>query len=262
MSTAQWRQPFVQTARRMKTPVLVIGQVLGLGFLTRYSGTDAVLGLAFNRRRGPVSVLCRLSGLARRVPDRLGHCLECAVRRLQRITAQQLHLNEVLIVATNSTGGVMGKMIDAQSIMVACAACYDDPSSVPARWGRYSGRSGGTDRRSRADRPDRNAAGLRVPGRDPDSPGPEVSAPQPPRGAAHPSLGPRRSTAPATRRQRSAAASRPGRAITLTPIGRPCSPVPNGRPITGQPSSCHGRLNSGRRCWPAWRAALRLRWGR
>jgi lactate permease len=46
---------------------------------------------------------------------------------LQRITAQQLHLNEVLIVATNSTGGVMGKMIDAQSIMVACAACYDDP---------------------------------------------------------------------------------------------------------------------------------------
>jgi lactate permease len=46
---------------------------------------------------------------------------------LQRITAQQLGLNEILIVATNSTGGVMGKMIDAQSIMVACAACYDDP---------------------------------------------------------------------------------------------------------------------------------------
>src|SRR5205085_11109248 len=46
---------------------------------------------------------------------------------LQRITAQQLHLNETLIVATNSTGGVMGKMIDAQSIMVACAACYEDP---------------------------------------------------------------------------------------------------------------------------------------
>ena len=46
---------------------------------------------------------------------------------LQRITAQQLHLNEILISATNSTGGVMGKMIDPQSIMVACAACYDDP---------------------------------------------------------------------------------------------------------------------------------------
>ena len=46
---------------------------------------------------------------------------------LQRVTVQQLHLNEILIVATNSTGGVMGKMIDAQSITVACAACYDDP---------------------------------------------------------------------------------------------------------------------------------------
>ena len=41
---------------------------------------------------------------------------------LQRITAQQLHLNEILIVATNSTGGVMGKMIDAQSIVVASTA--------------------------------------------------------------------------------------------------------------------------------------------
>ena len=50
-------------------------------------------------------------------------CSEACIR----ITAQQLHLNPILIVATNSTGGVMGKMIDAQSIMVACAACYDDP---------------------------------------------------------------------------------------------------------------------------------------
>ncbi len=54
---------------------------------------------------------------------------------LQRITAQQLNLNEVLIVATNSTGGVMGKMIDAQSIMVACAACYDDPARADSRDG-------------------------------------------------------------------------------------------------------------------------------
>ena len=46
---------------------------------------------------------------------------------LQRITAQQLGLNPILTVATNSTGGVMGKMIDAQSITVATAACYEDP---------------------------------------------------------------------------------------------------------------------------------------
>src|SRR6266849_8067247 len=47
LSTAQWKEAISRTARRMKIPVLVIGQVLGLGFLTRYSGTDAVLGLAF-----------------------------------------------------------------------------------------------------------------------------------------------------------------------------------------------------------------------
>lgn len=47
LSAAQWREAFGQTLRRMKTPVLVIGLVLGLGFLTRYAGTDAVLGLAF-----------------------------------------------------------------------------------------------------------------------------------------------------------------------------------------------------------------------
>ena len=68
--------------------------------------------------------------------DHLSHDAAGRVRRddqdlvqvqLQRITAQQLNLNPILSVATNSTGGVMGKMIDAQSIMVACAACYDDP---------------------------------------------------------------------------------------------------------------------------------------
>jgi lactate permease len=46
---------------------------------------------------------------------------------LQRITAEQLHLNPILIVASNSTGGAMGKMIDAQSITVATSACYEDP---------------------------------------------------------------------------------------------------------------------------------------
>jgi len=46
---------------------------------------------------------------------------------MQKITAEQAGLPVVLIVTANSTGGVMGKMIDAQSIMVASAACYDDP---------------------------------------------------------------------------------------------------------------------------------------
>src|SRR5207244_5092572 len=47
LTLAQWKEAVIRTARRMNVPVLVIAQVLGLGFLTRYSGADAVLGLAF-----------------------------------------------------------------------------------------------------------------------------------------------------------------------------------------------------------------------
>lgn len=127
LSAAQWGEATTRTLRRMKTPVLVIGQVLGLGFLTRYSGTDAVLGLAFTLA-GPLypffAAYLGWLGVFLTGSDTASNAL---FGSLQRITAQQLHLNEILIVATNSTGGVMGKMIDAQSIMVACAACYDDP---------------------------------------------------------------------------------------------------------------------------------------
>jgi lactate permease len=127
LSPAQWKQAFVQTMRRMTIPVLVIGQVLGLGFLTRYSGTDAVLGLAFTAA-GPLypffAAYLGWLGVFLTGSDTASNAL---FGSLQRITAQQLNLNPILIVATNSTGGVMGKMIDAQSIMVACAACYDDP---------------------------------------------------------------------------------------------------------------------------------------
>jgi lactate permease len=127
LSATQWKDATVRTARRMTTPVVVIGLVLGLGFLTRYSGTDAVLGLAFTGA-GPLypffAAYLGWLGVFLTGSDTASNAL---FGSLQRITAQQLHLNEILVVATNSTGGVMGKMIDAQSIMVACAACYDDP---------------------------------------------------------------------------------------------------------------------------------------
>ena len=127
MSGAQWRQAVVQTARRMKNPVLVIAQVLGLGFLTRYAGTDAVLGLAFTGAGVLYPFFAAYLGWLGVFLTGSDTASNALFGSLQRITAQQLHLNEILIVATNSTGGVMGKMIDAQSIMVACAACYDDP---------------------------------------------------------------------------------------------------------------------------------------
>ena len=127
LTAAQWKEAISRTARRMKIPVLVIGQVLGLGFLTRYSGTDAVLGLAFTGAGAGYPFFAAYLGWLGVFLTGSDTASNALFGSLQRITAQQLHLNEVLIVATNSTGGVMGKMIDAQSIMVACAACYDDP---------------------------------------------------------------------------------------------------------------------------------------
>ncbi len=127
MSAAQWRQAVARTASRMKAPVLVIGQVLGLGFLTRYAGMDAVLGLAFTRAGVTYPFFAAFLGWLGVFLGGSDTASNALFGSLQRITAQQLHLPPILTCATNSTGGVMGKMIDPQSIMVASAACYDDP---------------------------------------------------------------------------------------------------------------------------------------
>jgi lactate permease len=126
LSPAQWGESVRRTAGRLRIPVTVIGQILGLAALTRYAGTDAVIGLAFTAA-GPLypffAAYLGWLGVFLTGSDTASNAL---FGSLQRITAQQLHLNEILVVAANSTGGVMGKMIDAQSIMVACAATYDD----------------------------------------------------------------------------------------------------------------------------------------
>jgi lactate permease len=127
LSVAQWKEAVVRTGHRLVIPILVIGQVLGLGFLTRFSGMDAVLGLAFTGAGFMYPFFAAYLGWLGVFLTGSDTASNALFGSLQRITAQQLELNEVLIVATNSTGGVMGKMIDAQSIMVACAACYDDP---------------------------------------------------------------------------------------------------------------------------------------
>jgi lactate permease len=127
MSLEQWKRAVGLTAKRLVIPILVIGQVLGLGFLTRYSGMDAVLGLAFTGAGFMYPFFAAYLGWLGVFLTGSDTASNALFGSLQRITAQQLGLNEVLITATNSTGGVMGKMIDAQSIMVACAACYDDP---------------------------------------------------------------------------------------------------------------------------------------
>jgi lactate permease len=110
------------TFRRMRYPLATIMLMLSLGFVTRYGGTDATLGLAFTRTGWLYpffGTLLGWLGVALTGSDTSSNVL---FGSLQKITAQQLGFNPVLIATANSTGGVMGKMIDAQSIVVATAS--------------------------------------------------------------------------------------------------------------------------------------------
>jgi lactate permease len=113
---------FALTLYRMRFAVLAISGMLGLGFVTRYSGTDAVLGLAFTHTGWffPFfGTFLGWLGVALTGSDTSSNAL---FGSLQRITAEQLRLDSVLMTSANSAGGVMGKMVDAQSICVATAA--------------------------------------------------------------------------------------------------------------------------------------------
>src|SRR5438046_5799791 len=106
----------------MKLAVIAISFMLGLGFTTRYSGLDAVLGLAFTRTGWwfPFfGTFLGWLGVARTGGDTSSNAL---FGSLQRITAQQLNLDPVLMCAPNSAGGVMGTMVYAKSITVATSA--------------------------------------------------------------------------------------------------------------------------------------------
>jgi lactate permease len=112
----------VLTLTRMRWPLLTIAFMLALGFVTRYGGTDATLGLAFTRTGWFYPFFAAMLGwlgVALTGSDTSSNVL---FGSLQKITAEQLGLNPILITTANSTGGVMGKMIDAQSIVVATAS--------------------------------------------------------------------------------------------------------------------------------------------
>jgi lactate permease len=110
------------TFRRMRAPLATIMLMMALGFVTRFGGTDATLGLAFTKTGWLYpffGTMLGWLGVALTGSDTSSNVL---FGSLQKITAQQLGFNPILIVTANSTGGVMGKMIDAQSIVVATAS--------------------------------------------------------------------------------------------------------------------------------------------
>ncbi|HEY8246512.1 MAG TPA: L-lactate permease [Hyphomicrobium sp.] len=111
-----------RTIYLVRYSLLTIACMLAIGFVTRYSGADATLGLAL----AGTGVLYPLFGtyigwlgVTLTGSDTSSNVL---FGGLQRVTAEQLGINPVLMAAANSSGGVMGKMMDAQSIVVASTA--------------------------------------------------------------------------------------------------------------------------------------------
>lgn len=111
-----------RTIHLVRYSLLTIACMLAIGFVTRYSGTDATLGLALANTGWLYPLFGTLIGwlgVALTGSDTASNVL---FGGLQRVTAEQLGINPVLMAAANSSGGVMGKMIDAQSIVVASTA--------------------------------------------------------------------------------------------------------------------------------------------
>lgn len=124
MGFTPWKMvvTYCKTIVRVRYSLLTIAAMLALGFLTRYSGLDATMGLAF-ARTGVFypffGTLLGWLGVALTGSDTSSNVL---FGSLQKISAEQVGVSSTLMAAANSCGGVMGKMIDAQSIVVASTA--------------------------------------------------------------------------------------------------------------------------------------------
>lgn len=118
----QLARVYLDTLRRVRWSLLTIAAMLALGFTTRFGALDSTLGLAFASTGALFAFFSPVLGwlgVALTGSDTSSNVL---FGGLQQVTAQQLGLPPILTCAANSSGGVMGKMIDAQSIVVAGVA--------------------------------------------------------------------------------------------------------------------------------------------
>ncbi len=138
----RWRELaalYLRCLWRVRVSLATIALMMALGYTTRYSGSDSTMGLAFAATGWwfPFfSPLLGWLGVALTGSDTSSNVL---FGNLQQVTAQQLGLSPILTAAANSSGGVMGKMIDAQSIVVAQVATTAVPA--PAAPGQEGDRS-------------------------------------------------------------------------------------------------------------------------
>lgn len=121
-SVRDFMREYAETLVVVRWSLLTIAAMLALGYVTRYSGADATMGLAFAQTGWLYPLFGTMLGwlgVALTGSDTASNVL---FGGLQKVTSEQLGLNPVLMAAANSSGGVMGKMIDAQSIVVASTA--------------------------------------------------------------------------------------------------------------------------------------------
>lgn len=118
----QLLRQYGKTFYKVRFPLITISAMMAIGFITRYGGLDATMGLAF-ARTGMLypffGTLLGWLGVALTGSDTSSNVL---FGSLQKISAAQVGVSPTLMAAANSCGGVMGKMIDAQSIVVASTA--------------------------------------------------------------------------------------------------------------------------------------------
>jgi lactate permease len=126
LSPAKLGRLYLGTLKRVRFSLLTIAAMLALGFTTRYSGSDTTMGLAFASTGALFpffSPILGWLGVALTGSDTSSNVL---FGNLQVVSAQQIGMSPILAAASNSSGGVMGKMIDAQSIVVASVATKQD----------------------------------------------------------------------------------------------------------------------------------------
>ncbi|PGA28906.1 L-lactate permease [Bacillus thuringiensis] len=111
-----------ETLNELKMPILSIGFVLGFAFIANYSGLSSTLALALAGTGGLFPFFSPFLGWIGVFLTGSDTSANALFSNLQAITAQQVGVSEVLLVAANTTGGVTGKMISPQSIAIACAA--------------------------------------------------------------------------------------------------------------------------------------------
>ncbi len=115
-------QIFLQVAISFRFTAITIAALMAIGFISRYCGMDATLGLAFARTGVFYPFFGTLIGWLGTASTGSDTSSNVLFGSLQKLTAQQLGISPYLMASANSTGGVMGKMVAPQSVVVATTA--------------------------------------------------------------------------------------------------------------------------------------------